>query len=393
MQFKKLLLGAAAGFSAGYVAFRAWEALSIAGRTPPVNRDPVAYGRLRRALAVTDTLRGALATLAIAYGPAGALALRAARPLPPWLRPGAVAMLSTLGASIIELGASFVDEYHVEQRFGLSEQTVKSWLADTIKGTALAGVLSGFMATAAAAALRRFPRSWPLIAGIALLPLLIAANIIVPLFVMPLFNRFEPLRGPLEERLRTLASRFGVGDAEILRVDMSRQTKKANAFVTGVGGTHRIVIGDTLIEAFPPEETEFVVAHELGHYINKDTWRSIALSEMLTSLLFVLANAAMPAEQRRELRDQPLLLVRLYAIMLATTQLFRPAFLAFSRSREWAADRFAMAATHDARAGASAFRRLRDQNLSDEDPPLWYELFFSSHPSLKARIAALEATG
>ncbi len=76
--------------------------------------------------------------------------------------------------------------------------------------------------------------------------------------------------------------------------------------------------------------------------------------------------------------------------MLLTTQLLRPLLFAFSRSREWAADRFALAATNDPGAGAAAFRRLRDQNLADEDPPGWYELFFSSHPSLRARIGALE---
>ena len=81
------------------------------------------------------------------------------------------------------------------------------------------------------------------------------------------------MTGSLEERLRALATRFGVGDADILRMDMSRQTRKANAFVTGIGRTHRIVLGDTLIDGFEPSEIEFVVAHELGHYVSKDTWR------------------------------------------------------------------------------------------------------------------------
>jgi STE24 endopeptidase len=173
-------------------------------------------------------------------------------------------------------------------------------------------------------------------------------------------------------------------------MDMSRQTRKANAFVTGLGRTHRIVLGDTLIQAFPEDEIEFVVAHELGHYVSKDTWRSIAFGEAVTTALFLIANAATPASERKELRDRPLLLIRLYAAMLASAQVLRPLLLAFSRSREWAADRFALAATQDAPAGARAFRRLRDQNLADEDPPSWYEFFFASHPSLRARIRALQ---
>jgi STE24 endopeptidase len=113
---------------------------------------------------------------------------------------------------------------------------------------------------------------------------------------------------------------------------------------------------------------------------------------VLAATLFLLSNALTAREERDELRDSPMLLARLYATMTLATQVLRPALLAFSRSREWAADRFALATTNDATAGAAAFRRLRDQNLADEDPPAWYELFFSSHPSLKARIEALEAT-
>jgi len=79
--------------------------------------------------------------------------------------------------------------------------------------------------------------------------------------------------------------------------------------------------------------------------------------------------------------------------MLLASQALRPLLFAFSRSREWAADRFAVAATQNAAAGAAAFARLRDQNLADDDPPRWYETLFGSHPSLRARIAALEHAG
>jgi STE24 endopeptidase len=253
-------------------------------------------------------------------------------------------------------------------------------------GTALLSLVASLLG----AALRHAPRAWPWIASAGTFPLSVIGNLVVPIYIMPLFNAFEPVVGSLEERLRTLAARFGVGDAAILRMDMSRQTRKANAFVTGIGRTHRIVLGDTLIAAFPENETEFVVAHELGHYVNRDTWRLIGFGQILATLLFLIADATTSRASRTELRYRPLLLLRLYAIILVASQALRPLLFAFSRSREWAADRFALAATNDPQAGASAFRRLRDQNLADEDPPGWYELFFSSHPSLRARIAALE---
>jgi STE24 endopeptidase len=391
MSGRKMLLGVGMGLSAGYVAARAFEAfLEWRDPAPGVAKDAAAYARIRRALEVAGTLRGTAAFLAFAYGPLAARVDRATARLPVWARPATYYAAYALASALVELPVSFVEEYSLERRFGLSDQSRNDWLSDYAKGAAISAAVTALLATLVGFALKFAPRRWPLLASIGVFPLFIIGNLIVPIYVMPLFNKFEPVTGSLEERLRALASRYGVGDAAILRMDMSRQTRKANAFVTGIGKTRRIVLGDTLIEAFPENETEFVVAHELGHYVNKDTWRLIGLGELMAFVLFLVSNASISKKEREELRDRALLIVRLNAAMVVATQALRPLLFAFSRSREWAADRFAIAATGDAAGGASAFRRLRDQNLADEDPPSWYEFFFSSHPSLRARIAALE---
>ncbi len=387
MNVRKLLLGAIAGASLGYTAVRTVEAIrAMRSGVATVSKDPAAYGRTRRALAVVGTLRSTLSTLALAYGPLAARAEGTLAPLPRWLRPAVFFAGLMVSTSVFELPVTFVEEYAVERRYGLTDQSPTGFLADWTKSTAIATVVVAGLGMLGAAILRSWRTIWPVVAAAAMLPLLVLANFVVPLYVLPLFNRFEPLQGPLEERLRALAGRFGVGDAEILRMDMSKQTKKANAFVAGIGSTHRIVLGDTLIDTFTADEVEFVVAHELGHYVTFDTWRMIAVSEWLTANVL----GAVAFGLREDKSDEDVLLLRVAAWLSVGMLLARPAVNAFSRSREWAADVFALETTRNPGSGISAFGRLRDQNLAEEDPPAWYEWFFGSHPTLGRRIAALE---
>ncbi|MEO9171103.1 MAG: M48 family metalloprotease [Candidatus Baltobacteraceae bacterium] len=387
MKARNLALGAAAGFGTGYALVRAIQAWKLLQAPPAASSgDAAAYGRRRRAIAACGVLRSLAGTAAFAFGPLAARTSCSFARLPRWARPGAYFGAVAAAGMLFELPVEFVEEYALERSYGLSEQRASAWGTDALKSMALNAALASAIGLIGGVAFRRFPKTWPFAASAGLLPLLVLGNVVVPLYILPLFNAFEPLHGPLETRLRSLASRFDVGDAEILRMDMSRQTKKANAFVTGIGSTHRIVLGDTLIDRFEANEIEFVVAHELGHYVGKDTWRLIAVSEICALLLFFAASAAVKVERD----DDSTALMRVYAYLSSGLFLLQPAINAFSRSREWAADRFALAATNAPISGAAAFRRLRDQNLAEDEIPAWYEFFFGSHPSLGKRISALE---
>jgi Zn-dependent protease with chaperone function len=264
---RRTLLGAVTGLTVGYAARRAVEALRDLRTPAPLRpaRDAATYAATRRALMVTGIVRGVTGLAATAFLLADPLE-RALQPLPRPLRAPVFALAILALDTARDLGIEFVEGHVLERIYATSDQPPRAWLADQAKSAAVGAVVGTVLVTLADAIVTRAPRRWPWIAIAATPPLLAFATVIAPTFVMPLFNRYEPVTGELETRIRELAARYGAGNAQILRFDMSRQTKKANAFVTGVLGTQRIALGDTLVSAFAPDETLFVVAHELGHY-------------------------------------------------------------------------------------------------------------------------------
>jgi STE24 endopeptidase len=387
----RFALGIAAGLTIGYTLARVSDMLSDrAAPAPAKERNPKRYGDTRRLLMVAGHVRSAAAVAMWAFGLSDAFERSLKRVPLPLRLPVFVGLLTAIETAR-EWPIEYIEEYQLERIFGNSERTEQAWANDRLKATIVSGGVGMVLSGIAGTIMRRAPKRWPWIA-IAGMPALMAfANVVAPTFIMPLFNKYIPLEGPLERRIRELAARYGVGGATILRFDMSRQTKKANAFVTGVFGTERIAIADTLLDEFAEDETLFVVAHELGHYVKRDPWVAIALGTGLIALPLLIGNAVVRRTTGRDGGDVSSAM-RL-GFYLSIGQLAAlPIANAFSRMIERRADRFAVAATNDPASGVRAFRRLRDQNLAEDEGPKWSEVLFSSHPSLGSRIAALEAT-
>jgi STE24 endopeptidase len=299
------------------------------------------------------------------------------------------------------LPVAFFGGHEVERRFGLTKQSTGGWLGDQAKGLLLGVLLQTPLLTAAYAVIRRRPRDWWLIIAGASVPLTVALSNLAPVLLMPLFNRFQPLRDdPLAARVRALAARGGVRISDVYEMDMSRQSEKPNAMFTGLGNTKRIVLGDTLLAGFSGDEVEAVVAHELGHQVHGDIWRLIGFGAGVGfGMAWLLAKIAPRAVRRThertgvsDIADEASLPV-LALVMTALGLLVMPVQAAFSRALERRADRFAVGLTRDGEAYARAMERLAAQALADPDPPRPVVLMLYSHPPIVERIRVAREAG
>ncbi|CAA9525177.1 MAG: CAAX prenyl protease 1, putative, partial [uncultured Thermomicrobiales bacterium] len=195
---------------------------------------------------------------------------------------------------------AYVTGHVVERRFDLTKQGTPAWLRDAAKGLVVTLALEVPAATVSYAVIRRRPRDWWLILAGATVPLLVILGQFAPVLILPLFNKFEPIRDRvLADRVKDLGKRAGVPIADVLRVDMSRQTEKPNAFFAGIGHTKRIVLSDTMLDRFSPSEVDAVVAHELGHQAHGDIWRLTALfAGMGTGSAYAIHRLAPPLFDR-----------------------------------------------------------------------------------------------
>jgi STE24 endopeptidase len=299
------------------------------------------------------------------------------------------------GTWLTGLPLGYLGGYRIERRFDLTKQSTAGWLTDRLKGFGVELVMEPALVAATYAVIRRRPRDWWLVLSGAAIPLAIVLGNLAPILIMPLFNRFEPLDDPeLEQRIRALAQRAGVHIADIYRMDMSRQTEKANAFFTGLGNTKRIVLGDTLLNGSTPEEIEAIVAHELGHQVNGDMWRFIASGSLsVLAITYGLSRIGPWAIERtsaatgvHSLTDEASLpMLGLVAGLIGA--IVGPLNAAYSRRIEGRTDQFALDLTQDGPVYARMMERLAAQNLSDPCPPKLLVWLMYSHPPTAERLA------
>ncbi|MEW6287004.1 MAG: M48 family metallopeptidase [Chloroflexota bacterium] len=353
------------------------------------------YARIRRRLWLVDNAFSAVYALAWLFL-GWAVSLRewlTALTTNEWLLVPAFVVVFGGISFLIKLPLAYYSGFILPHRFDQSTQTLKDWIVDQLKGLAVGTSLGLLLLELLYLALRLTGDLWWLWAAAGLLVFNVLLINLAPILIMPLFNKFVPLgdeHKELADRLLTLAERANTKVRGVFKFDMSRRTKSATAALTGLGNTRRIVLGDTLINEFSVDEVETVLAHELGHHVNRDIPLLIIMGTLSTMVGLYLASLGLNwaigyfgFNGVADVAAFPALMLILGAYGLVTMPLEN----ALSRWREAKADDYALQVTGKGEAFASALTRLANQNLEEVDPEKWVVLLFYSHPPLGERIA------
>jgi STE24 endopeptidase len=284
--------------------------------------------------------------------------------------------------------------FRLERRFQLSTQNFRSWLWDETKGFLVGLVMAAIVVELLYFMIRQSPQHWWLITWALFMGLFILLAQLAPVVLFPIFYKFEPLDDEdLRRRLVLLGERAGTRVRGVYRWKLSEKSKKANAALTGLGSTRRIILADTLLDNYAAEEIEAVLAHELGHHVHRHILKSIFVQAGITLLGFWIANFVLHYavdhhmfEELSDFANLPLLAITATLLSL----LLMPGLNAYSRFNERQADRYAFESIASVSPFISSMNKLAQQNLAERTPSKWIELLFHSHPAISRRVAAAE---
>jgi STE24 endopeptidase len=306
-------------------------------------------------------------------------------------------LVLSLAFDAATLPFSFYRGFLLERRYGLSTETVGHWLKDHAKALLIGVVFAELGALFVYFTLRTWPAFWWAIAGAGYSMVAIVLVSLAPVVLLPLFFTFRPLeKETLRDRLTSLSAKAGTRIMGVYEWTLSDRTKKANAALTGLGKTRRILLSDTLLAEYSDEEIEVILAHELAHHVHRDIWMSVLYDMVLTFAVFFAAHLILPRsvpffglQGPADPAGIPVFLLTAGAIGISV----KPLLNAVSRSHERRADSYALRMTDNPSAFITAMKRLAQQNLAEDSPSKLVQAFFYTHPPIKERLHAAESWG
>jgi STE24 endopeptidase len=320
------------------------------------------------------------------------------------LGPGMWQQLVLLGcfaaiSGLLDLPFTLYQTFVIEERFGFNKMTWRLWLVDFVKATALGVVIGLPIAALILWLMGALGRFWWLWAWGVWMAFSLLLQVIYPMFIAPIFNKFKPLEDEtLKARVTALMQRCGFAAKGLFVMDGSRRSAHGNAYFTGFGAAKRVVFYDTLLAKLSPGEVDAVLAHELGHYKHKHIMKRMVAVFALSLVGFALLGwlSRQPwfyfgLGVRPNLQGpNDALALLLFMLAVPVFSFFvSPLFAVFSRRHEFEADAYAVRQT-SGRELSSALLKLYEDNASTLTPDPVYVKFYYSHPPASERLARLE---
>lgn len=314
----------------------------------------------------------------------------------PWLVTALFAGGLVAAQALFTFPLDIYKDYFREKAYGFAQQTLAGHLKEWMKHLAVSLVLWSAGSVILYAAFRAAPHLWWLWGWAVVMVFAVILNALGPVFIAPLFNKFEPLKDSvLKERILTLAHKQGITTDKVYQVNRSKQSSHTNAYVAGLFGTKRIVLFDTLLGKFTHDEIEFVMGHEMGHYVLHHLWKGLGLQaiifliqayllQWLFSRTMIYASITPPPLGGGVTDPAGLPLLLLYLSLMSF--FLSPLTAAISRHFERQSDVFGLSVAARPEAGATSFQKMVTTDLVEENPPPLVEWWMFTHPSLGRRI-------
>jgi STE24 endopeptidase len=304
-----------------------------------------------------------------------------------------LALQATL--ALLSFPLNFYRSYIHEHKWNFSNHTVKSWLWEQVKAFWVGFVLFSLLLGLLLWIMDFSPQYWWLIAGLGMAVVSVLLATIFPVVVLPIFNKYIPIENKeLTDSLEEILSREGLKSSGFFKEDMSRQTKKENAFLAGLGKTRRVVLGDNLLKNMHIPEIQSIIAHEVGHYRHRHIWKNVAVGTAQQLIVFFLVSVIMKTGFQAFLSSsrENLALLPVFLLLMGGISgfLFTPINQAISRHFERKADLYALSTIANPKDFMTAMSGLADRNLSNAYPQPWIKILYYSHPPVGERLEMAE---
>ena len=321
-----------------------------------------------------------------------------------WFTPNStahgVALIAALGvvSSLLSLPFSLISTFVIEARFGFNQMTIKLFIVDLIKSTAIGAAIGLPLIAAVLWLMGAMGELWWLYVWATWLVFSLTLMWVFPTFIAPLFNKFVPMEdGEMKERIVGLLTRCGFQSNGLFVMDGSKRSSHGNAYFTGLGKSKRIVFFDTLLKHLSPTEVEAVLAHELGHFKHRHIVKRLVWTfALMLGMLWVLGQLKTQLWFYNGLGvSTPSTATALLLFFMALpvfTFLFAPISSMMSRKHEYEADAFAASQSSSSDLVNALVKLYRD-NAATLTPDPWHSMFYDSHPPASLRIAALQRLG